>query len=662
MDQSDHRQKCFPPFLWLLRDFLVCIPERYDTPTEYLKIEVLSGDDSDSMKAAVLESLTQCFPSFECKTLPSPSTDAKVMANISTNLSELESLFNKGVDELSAFVKQNIKAKQLFDKTGTQCDGPTFALFVKEITEAANSPDSIPDIDNTWKMVVESRCKAVQESLLVEYTKTMKERYDKISEGGPLEEVADEKSLMKIHDTLWSEVKKQLHDEVRPLLALEVTKECTLETVTDQLEKQLIQTQCGTGSYKIVVGGALFPFIEENRKRSQVFCEKLFSELYAPIKKKVQGATSEVEYTPEQLAADVEKLFGSYYEQSFGPEKGNVLAQMKATIDQNKELFEKHLHQVLQHAKQEREMQNELRETKEKSKQIDDNFKELRRQLEEFEERRQKEVKELRNKVEEQAQRGKKMAEEEMKRRVEEAKQLAAEGYKREVAEKELKELQETYRRTKEEAIIKEKMAENKLQNLQNLLTENKLEEKKRKKKAERDINKLRAQINAWQQQLEQKEKDHTDENAAADAKIKEIEEKLKRQEKKSAEERDEQENKLREKQEELHQQKLKMDRMEAEYEVMMGEIKVEKEKEKELRKRAEKENRSTLDRLDKAIKNGMEVKERLERELEEQVSQKEEEKDDLSRKIKWLKDNVKEFNNKSYFFRIFTNPDIPTD
>ena len=464
MDQSDSRYKCFPPFLWLLRDFLVRIPERYSTPTKFLQIEVLSGDDPDSVKVAVRKSLTQCFPSFECRTLPTPSTDINVMANVSASLKLLDSLFNQGVDELVAFVKQNIKAKQLFDETGTQCDGPTFALFVKEITEAANSPDSIPDLDNTWKMVVKSRCKAVQESLLVEYTKTMKERYAKISKGGLLEEVGDEKSLMEIHDTLWSEVKEKLHDEVRPLLALEVTEECTLETVTDQLEKQLIQTDgTGTDSCKLVVGGALFPFIEENRRRSREFCEQLFSELYAPIEKKVQTA-SEVEYTPEQLAADVETLLEKYSEESRGPEKGNVLAQMKTTIDKNKEFFEKHLHQVLQHAKQEREMQNELREAKENRKQVDENLKELKRQLEEIEERRQKEVKE----VEE--------------RRVGEAKRLAEEVFKREIAEKEMKELEETYRRSKEEAIIQEKTAEIKLQEMQLL-----------KKKQERELqNELR--------------------------------------------------------------------------------------------------------------------------------------------------------------------------
>ena len=90
MDQSDLCHKCFPPFLWLLCDFLLRIPEIYRTPTEYFKIQVLSGDDSDSVEVALRKSLTQSFPSFECRTLPPPSTDATVMEDVSTSLEKLE--------------------------------------------------------------------------------------------------------------------------------------------------------------------------------------------------------------------------------------------------------------------------------------------------------------------------------------------------------------------------------------------------------------------------------------------------------------------------------------------------------------------------------------------------------------------------------------------
>ena len=134
MDKSDEYWKCFPPFLWLLRDVLIHMPKRNRkelTPTEFLTTEVLASDSSNSMKVAVHETLTRCFPRFECRTLPPPSTDTKVMAKVSTSLEKLDSLFNQGVDELITIIKTNIKAKKVFDAAGAKCDGPTFAIFVK---------------------------------------------------------------------------------------------------------------------------------------------------------------------------------------------------------------------------------------------------------------------------------------------------------------------------------------------------------------------------------------------------------------------------------------------------------------------------------------------------------------------------------------------------
>ena len=159
-------------------------------------------------------------------------------------------MFNLGVDELVTFLKYTkiICTKKILNAAGTTCDGPTFAIFVTTITEAVNDPNSIPAIDSTWKTVVESRCKAVQEELVLEYSNTMKKRYDEISKGGPLEEVADKGagSLMEIHDNLWSELRKKFHDKVSPLLAIKVTER---EMVTDQLEMQLIQIQLETDRY-----------------------------------------------------------------------------------------------------------------------------------------------------------------------------------------------------------------------------------------------------------------------------------------------------------------------------------------------------------------------------------------------------------------------------
>ena len=416
--KSDEYGKCFPPFLWLVRDNILQPTDKYGmeiTPTKFITTVVLKDDDDDDFffdstirntKMTIRKTLTQCFPTFECKTLRPPSHDPKVLRKISTSMEKLDSSFNKEVDELIAFVKANIKEKKVFDAAGAKCNGPIFVILVKEVSKAVNNPHSIPALDSIWKLVVESRCRSVQERLLSEYCNSIKDRYDETSKGGPIEEVADyheleyKKSLMEIHLALWSELRKKLYDELGSLLILKVTGECTLETVTDQLEEQLIQTRWQTDPstqaiVKKVVGGALLPIAEENRKRSWKFCDQLITELYTSIREKVQTTDSEDGYTPDKLAADIKALLQEYDAKSVGPEKWKVRAAMESTINHTKEFFQIHLHKVLQYAKQKREakevyekLQNELRELKASKKQIERNF-------DDFKVRAEKEIQKL---------------------------------------------------------------------------------------------------------------------------------------------------------------------------------------------------------------------------------------------------------------------------
>ena len=692
-DKSDDYWKCFPPFLWLLRDVLVHMPERDGkvlSPTEYLTMEVLGGDDSDCVKAAVRKSLTQCFPSFECRTLPPPSTDPTVMENVSASLKMLDSLFNLGVDELVAFAIANIKIKKIFDVSGTECDGPTFATFVEELTEAVNDPQSIPALDSTWKIVVKLRCKAVQERLMLEYSNTMKERYNEISKGNPLEEA----TLLEIHHTLWSKViRKKLHDEVGPLLILEVTEECTLEIVTNQLEEQLVQRESYQEQDKArkVIGGLLLPIVKENSERSQKFCNDLFIELYTRIREQVQTATSQNEYTPEELATNVKSLFEEYDARSIGPEKWNVRAQMEATIEQNEELFQIHIHEVSQHAKKVREqkemvenLRNELRELKESRERMDERFGEIAKQLQEAEERRQQvietDIRELKQKVKEQEQKEKEMNEKEMKRRVADAQRITEESYKREIAEEKLKAMEDTLKKNKEEETMRRARADVDIQNMQRSIEENKVEEAKRKEKAEEEIDVLKSQIKEWQQKLEQKKNDHDEQKAEADTKIKKMEESLLHQKQKEAEEGVKQEKKLRENTEEFHEQQLLIEKMKADHEIMVYKIKAEREEEKRLKELVKEESNTSIDRLNQVIEDEKAEKDVQKKKWEEHFFETEkekavlsgrienlndtvgsltEEKDGLTGEFKKLNDNIDAFERKNFVVRLFTNPKV---
>ena len=657
MDKSNKYWRCFPPFLWLLRDVLVCMPERNGrklTPTEFLITEVLGSDNSDSMKVAVRKTLTQCFPTFECKTLPPPSTCQKVMANISTSSEKLTVSFNQGVDELIAFIKANIKAKKVF---GTKCDGPTFAILVKEVSKGVNDPQSIPAVDSTWKLVVESHCRSVQERLLSEYCNILKYRYDETSKGGPIEEVAEhelehKKSLMGIHETLWSELRKKLNNELGPLLTLKVPGECTMEMVTDQLEKQLIQTvweanPCTQARVKRVVDGAFFPIAEENRKRSWKFCDQLFTDLYTPIREKVQTTEGEDEYTPDKLAADIQALLQEYDAKSVGPEKWRVRAAMEATIKQNKELFQNHLHEVLLYAQKKREakqmyenLRNELRELIENRNQIAEKFDNFAKQQQEAEERRQQELdtemKELKEKLKIQEEKEKEMNAKEMKQRIEDAQWLTEESLLRERAEEKLKEMEKTLTKNKEESIQKAK-ADEEIKKLKQKIEENKHKEAKRKNKSEQEIEGLKAaKIKGWEQKLKQKEQEEDEQKVKADNIIKEMEETLREKEKKEAEEEAKHKKKLRQKTEEYHEQQLIIERMKGDhaYERMVQKIKQEKEEERKQKERVQEEARITIDHLHQLIEDEKTEKELQKKEWVESLTK---EKGDLSSEVKTL-------------------------
>ena len=649
MDKSNEHWRCFPPFLWLLRDMLICMPERNGrklTQTEYLTTEVLGSDNSDSMGVAVRKTLTQCFPTFDCKTLPPPSTHVEVMANISTSLEKLNISFNQGVDELIAFIKVNIKAKKVFDAAGTKCDGPTLAILVKEVTKAVNDPHSIPTLDSTWKLVMESRCRSVQESLLSEYCNTIKYHYDETSKGGPLEEVADHepkysKSLMGIHDTLWSELRKKLNNELGPLLNLKVTGECTLEMVTDQLEKQLIQTLWETdpstqARVKKVVGGALLPIAEENRKRSWEFCNQLFTKLYTTLRQKVQTTGGEEGYTPDKLTADIKALVQDYDAKSVGPEKWRVRAAMETTIKLNKELFQKHLHEVIQHAKKEREtkemyekLRNEHPELKESRNQIVEKFDNFAKQQREAEEKRQQEfdteMKKLKEKLKLQEEREKEMKEKEMELRIEHVQRLTTESLRREMAEEKLKQIKETFAKNKQEECIRKAIADEEMQKMQQKIEENNKVKEAKRKAQQQEIDGLKAQIKEWEQKLEQKIKQEDEQKTKADKKIQEMEQRLMQKAQK------EEAKKLRQKAEESHEQWLIIERMKADHECMLHKFKQEKERKQ---KENVEEARITIDRLKQQVQDEKKEKDLQKKEWEKHLTEKENETSALNDRI----------------------------
>ena len=430
---DDEYCSSFPPFLWLLRDAFVKMPEvngKELTPTEYLITEVL-GDNPGSMEVAVHRALKKFFPSFVCKMLSTPTANKDVMRDIVTKQKRLTDSFNDEVDQLIAFLKTNVKPKQVFSNAGASCDGCTLAKLVEQVAKEVNDPMSIPALDNTWNLVVQSRCRDVQKKLIAEYCTTIKTRYDSASKGGPLEEEVESSqeqcaSVIGIHNKLWAEIKEKFQKELRPLLSVPVSEECTLQSVTNELENELVQFQLETSnSVRKVNGGALYTVIaEENQKRSREYCNKIFTDLYTKIRRRVESA--EKGYTVETLEADIDNLWQEYDSKSVGPEKMYIRDNMEHQIEENRRMLQEWLQRA-----------QDRREVKELYKKIDT-------KLEEQNEKRIRAEEERREKVEKQLEETQKSLDVHKKQLNEETHRLMEEKHKREKAEGNIQQMTKT--------------------------------------------------------------------------------------------------------------------------------------------------------------------------------------------------------------------------
>ena len=136
------------------------------------------------------------FPSFRCLTLPPPSSDAKVLSEITNNLSSLSDEFNADLDSAVKHMLNTIRVKVFHDSSKT-CDGSLLACLIEQHFKWMDHPDNdIPTIRKSWLMAVELKLKRKAETLADDYKKSMTERLtDKL----PIEEGGTGENLMNIY-------------------------------------------------------------------------------------------------------------------------------------------------------------------------------------------------------------------------------------------------------------------------------------------------------------------------------------------------------------------------------------------------------------------------------------------------------------------------------
>ena len=287
------------------------------TPTEYIKGEVLSIERPEATAVLTM------FPSLECQSLPHPT------CNPGINPEKTSAEFNAHVCNIRHHILQRVKAKQGFNTTAT-VDGPTLVALAKQYIGAINTPGTIPSLEFSWLAVIDRKLTALAEELLSRYEEEMDNAVKDtlpLEEGGLDDTEQPPKTLFGIHQKIYHPKFNILKREFTRLVPMpagtstdhKISETNILKDFLVKFEHQVAQYDHNMGdgerSTSRVVGGILFKYTEQNRKRSQEHCELLFDELYV-----------------QQKIVKLGWLEKGYWDKAVGPAKDAVYQKKIALI------------------------------------------------------------------------------------------------------------------------------------------------------------------------------------------------------------------------------------------------------------------------------------------------------------------------------------------
>ena len=339
--------------MWLIRDFTLALPANDKgqqlTPTEYIMQRVLGTAEETfppPPTVHVAKSILTFFPSIECQTIPPPSDNPAVLQHIEENEHRLSPHFIDAVEKVIELLKANIKVKK--GLTSDQIvTGPLLAHAMEEFVQALNDPGAVPNLENTWQVVILSKLEDTVAELVNYYEEKMIElAVDRMPLGHDGSGQGGLPTLMGIHRSLLeSEVKKLEHK-----LSLLVPVGTTLgeksagdirTELTEKLIHHIIQyrdevLEDGTVK-KVVQGGKLLKFVEKNYRKSDSHCRQVFNERYSQLKRKL--ATFDKDYTFQQLKKDLKSLQEEYFTHAIGPAKWDVYDYAREAVKFDMEQF-----------------------------------------------------------------------------------------------------------------------------------------------------------------------------------------------------------------------------------------------------------------------------------------------------------------------------------
>ena len=307
--ESNTPSQVLPEFVWLLHD-VDCVPTSADgnelSPTDYLTL-VLQKNKSCSTSSTLL----QHFPTFRCFTIPPPSADGNILADIFANLEKLTPFFNKEVDGTIQWLLDNVRAK-VVGSSGIECDGKMLACLLEQyFAQIHKHSGEIPNFQVSWLKAIELRLMKLADSLVSEYDRDMQAALD-----GKLPMVEGTngeagETLVNIHLQVYAKKRLQYQKELLPFNFLEGTD------LLSYLDKNIAEYVIEGGHDKII-GGRLFKFVQANIKSSEKYCATVYHEKYNKIvRPAVENALTAG--IPTTFDEEFTKFVYYYYEFAKGP-------------------------------------------------------------------------------------------------------------------------------------------------------------------------------------------------------------------------------------------------------------------------------------------------------------------------------------------------------
>ena len=325
---TDNIPNSLPSFLWLIRDSLLQLPADVKDPTEYLKKYVLcrSENISPTSEDGVI---LQLFPSVECRTLPRPSADQKIITSMNEYDNLLEPVFKEELSVLVDYIRKCLKVKSFAD------NGMMLKKSVEIFVHAVNS-NRVLDLEATYFTAAESALFHISKQLIAEYKKEME---NSLEGKYPVEELSDDKSLetlQSIHiNVASSKIKKfkQKLDHFFPPTSDE--EDCA--GMDERIKGLLVSIEYKFSERDSIIDGAraLYNIFKENNyMASKRQCQEVALEPFRAFQSK-----QSLFVTNSDFEAALSAVETAYYAQAVGPAKGDVYREKLGDLDSRKKNF-----------------------------------------------------------------------------------------------------------------------------------------------------------------------------------------------------------------------------------------------------------------------------------------------------------------------------------